>query len=98
MPLYAMIAHDMPENAELRKQHHDAHVAHVTALQDAGRIAIAGPLRTEENDRSIGAIIIFEAESLTDAQAVVDADPYVSQGVFADVVVSRYHKALPSTL
>ena len=61
------------------------------------RITIAGPLRTEDNQRSTGAIIIFEADSLDDAQAVVDADPYVSQGVFGNVDVSRFRQALPST-
>jgi hypothetical protein len=92
-----MIAHDVPDSADLRKQHHDAHIAHVTELQDAGRITMGGPLRTEEGDRSIGAIIIFEADSLASARATVDADPYVSQGVFADVVVSRFYQAIPST-
>jgi len=64
-------------------------------LNDAGRIACAGPIKSEEGMRSTGAVIVFQAASLDDARRLVDRDPYVTGGVFETVTVSPFHVVFP---
>ena len=97
MPLFAMIARDGPDGPARRKEFRGEHVAHVCALDEAGRITLAGPLKDDANENSTGAVIVFTADSLEEARAVVDRDPYVSGGVFESVTVSPFRKVFPST-
>ena len=50
------------------------HIAHLRALDDAGRLVLCGPLV------EAGGLVIFEAESMEDAHQVALADPFVSRG------------------
>jgi len=40
---YAIMAEDAPNSLEQRLNHRPAHLARLTALQDAGRLLLAGP-------------------------------------------------------
>ena len=42
-----------------------------------------------------GSLIVAEFESLAAAQAWIDADPYVTEGVFATVTVKPFERVLP---
>lgn len=95
MPAYVMIAHDGPDGEARRAEYRAAHVAHLDALDADGRILFAGPIRNDANDTSIGAVIVFEAESLAEAKALVAKDPYVAGGVFARSEVSPFRPAYP---
>lgn len=97
MPLFVMIGQDGPDGADRRDEHRAAHVAHVEALDDAGRIRLAGPIRDEKNTRSVGAVIVFEAPSLDEAWRVANGDPYVTGGVFVSVTVAPFTHAYPKT-
>lgn len=97
MPTYVMIGRDGPDGLSLREQNHEAHVAHVSALDEQGRIRIAGPIREDEGERSIGAVIIFDADSRKDAERFVNNDPYVRAGVFEIVTVDRFVQYIPQT-
>ena len=41
-------------------------------------------------------MILAEFPSLADARAWADADPYVAAGVYADVLIKPFRKALPA--
>ena len=43
-----------------------------------------------------GSLVVAEFDSLEQARAWADADPYVSAGVYAKVVVKPFKKVLPS--
>ncbi len=90
MPVFVMIGRDGPDGVRLRSEFHDEHVAHVTALHAAGRVVLAGPIRSDDNNRSIGAVIVFEAPTLDDARRTVADDPYVRGGVFESVTLNPY--------
>ena len=67
---------------------------------DQGRLLVAGPhpaLDTEEPGEAgfTGSLIIAEFDSLEDAQAWADADPYVVNGVHESVTVKPFKKVLP---
>ncbi|MCZ2340930.1 MAG: YciI family protein [Bacteroidales bacterium] len=53
------------------------HRAYLTQLLDAGQLAIAGPIMDDS-----GAIIVYEADTLEAAEALLRADPFCTSGVF----------------
>ena len=81
MPFYIYIGHDGSRGAELRKIHRPAHIANLEPLEAEGRIRFAGPL-LDPDDRPLGSVIVFEAESLEVARDIAARDPYVAQGIF----------------
>ena len=82
MPLFVLIGHDGPRGAELRKLHRPAHLAGLEPLAQAGRIRYAGPMLNEDG-AAVGSVVLFEADSLAEAQAIAARDPYVTHGIFA---------------
>ncbi len=97
---YAIIAEDMPNSLEKRLQARPAHLARLTALQDAGQLLLAGPFPAiDSNDPGpagfSGSLIVAEFDHLSAAQAWADADPYVAAGVYSHVTVKPFRKTLP---
>ena len=95
MPCYALIGHDAPGSLELRKQHRDAHLANLRALDEAGRMRHAGPL-LDDSGAPCGSVVIFEAESLQAAQAFAAADAYVTAGIFERYEVRETRIVFPA--
>ena len=98
--LYAIIGRDVPGSLPLRRRVREAHLARIRTLVEAGRIVIAGPCpavdAADPGDAGYtGSIIIAEFDSLADARAWADADPYVTEGVFASCDVRPFLKVLP---
>ena len=65
-----------------------------TVLPMAGRIRHAGPLLDAEA-RPIGSLVLFEADSLEEAQALAARDPYVTEGVFESHEVLETRQVFP---
>jgi uncharacterized protein YciI len=82
MPLFVLIGHDGPRGSELRAVHRPAHLAGLQPLARAGRIRHAGPILGDDG-APLGSVILFEAESLSEARAIGARDPYVTEGIFA---------------
>jgi uncharacterized protein YciI len=82
MPWFILIGHDGPRGLELRKVHRPAHIAVLEAVECSHRIRHAGPMLGDDG-APIGSVVLFEAESLADAQAIAARDPYVIEGIFA---------------
>lgn len=98
--LYAITGQDVPNSLELRKAARPAHVARLQALQDEGRLLLAGPFpAVDANDPPeagfTGSLIVAEFTSLQAAQTWADADPYVSGGVYQHVAVRPFKKVFP---
>ena len=71
-----------------------------TALRDEGRLLLAGPCPAIDAEDPgpagfSGSIVIAEFDSLEDARAWAEADPYVAAGVYARVDVRPFRKVLP---
>lgn len=101
MMWFAIWAEDVEDSLPLRRKTREAHLARLHALQDEGRLLIAGPcpLVAAEDVGDIGfsgSLVVAEFEDLESAQAWVDADPYVAAGVYAKVTVKPYKLVLPA--
>ena len=97
---YAIVGQDVPDSLNQRLAARPAHLERLQALQQAGRLLLAGPFPTiDSNDPGAagfsGSLIVAEFDSLAEAQAWADADPYVAAGVYAGVSVKPFKKVLP---
>lgn len=95
MPLFVVIGHDGPDGAARRNEHREAHVAYIEALDEAGRITFAGPIKSEDGVTSTGVVLLLEAASLADAQKTAHDDPYVAGGVYDILTVAPIRKVFP---
>ena len=98
--LYAIIAEDVPDSLERRRQARPAHLARLEALKADGRLLLAGPhpaLDAEDPGPAgfTGSLVVAEFASLEAARTWADADPYVAAGVYARVAVKPLRKVLP---
>jgi len=98
---YALVGQDVPDSLERRLASRPAHLERLQALQQAGRLLLAGPFpNIDRNDPGpagfSGSLIVAEFDSLADAQAWADADPYVAAGVYASVSVKPFKKVIPA--
>ncbi|HBP04842.1 MAG TPA: hypothetical protein DD677_17655, partial [Stenotrophomonas sp.] len=69
-------------------------------LRDEGRLLLAGPCPAVDSEDPgpagfSGSVVIAQFESLLQAQAWADADPYVAAGVYTRVQVRPFRKVLP---
>ena len=97
---YAIISEDIEDSLEKRQAARADHLVRVTALVDEGRLLIAGPHPVADSADPgtagfTGSLIVADFDSLADAKAWADADPYVAAGVYAKVTVKPYIKVLP---
>ena len=98
--LYMIVGLDVENSLQQRQATRPDHVARLKQLQSEGRLIIAGPNPAvdtlEPGDAGFtGSLIVAEFDSLTAAREWADADPYITAGVYADVLVKPYIKALP---
>lgn len=98
---YAIVGEDRPGSLESRLQARPAHVERLKALQEEGRLLLAGPFPSIDSPDPgpagfSGSLIVAEFPSLGAAQSWADADPYVIAGVYAAVTVKPFKKVLPA--
>jgi uncharacterized protein YciI len=97
---YVIFGTDVPNSLERRLAARPAHLERITALKEQGRLLLAGPLPAiDAADPGpagfSGSLIVAEFSSLADAKTWTDTDPYVTTGVFAQVIVKPFRKVLP---
>jgi len=97
---YMIYAEDVANSLEKRLAARPDHLARLTQLQQQGRLLVAGPTPAIDSEDPgaagfSGSLVIAEFDSLVDAQAWADVDPYVAAGVYAKVTVKPYKKVLP---
>lgn len=99
--LYAITGQDTPDSLDKRLTARPAHVARLQALQDEGRLLLAGPFpAVDALDPGAagfsGSLIVAEFATLAAAETWAQADPYVAAGVYAQVTVKPFKKVFPS--
>lgn len=100
MMLYAIMGTDRADSLESRLAVRPEHLKRIQALQDEGRLILAGPHPAiDSNDPGpagfSGSLIVAEFDDLEAAKEWADADPYAHTGVYSKVVVKPFKKVLP---
>ena len=101
MTLYAIIGEDVPGSLENRLAVRPDHLARLDALQQDGRLVLAGPFPAIDSPNPgpagfSGSLIVAQFESLEAARAWAEVDPYMTAGVYGQVTVKPFKKALPA--
>lgn len=97
MPLFAIIGHDVANSAEQRKITRPEHVTRLKALEDEGRLVIAGPTPIKHGEEAIsGSIVIAEFATLEAVQAWANDEPYLRDGVYSHVDIKPFIQAIPA--
>lgn len=101
MMLYAIVGEDREDSLAARLAARPAHLERLQALQNGGRLVLAGPCPAIDSTDPgpagfTGSLIVAEFASLDAAQAWADADPYVAAGVYARVTVKPFRKVFPA--
>jgi len=97
---YSIVGEDHPDSLEKRLSVRPAHIERLKQLLAEGRLLLAGPTPAIDNEDPgpngfTGSVVIAEFDSLEEAQAWADADPYVESGAYAKVTVKPFKKVLP---
>jgi len=98
--LYSIVGEDIDKSLEARLSARPEHVDRLNDLKDRGRLILAGPnpaIDSEDPGTNgfTGSLIVAEFDSLEEAQAWADADPYIRAGVYKKVTVKPFKKVLP---
>lgn len=99
--LYAIIAEDKANSLVNRLAARPAHLARLEALQQAGRLVLAGPHPAVDSSDPgtagfTGSLVVAEFASLQEAQDWAAADPYCAADVYADVQVKPFKQVFPN--
>lgn len=86
MPVFA-VHYTYDKREDVRDVHRPAHRAFLQVLEDQGAVLARGPYVDVENP---GALIIVRAENADAAIALVDPDPFNTQGLIADRQVREW--------
>ena len=97
--LYMIQGVDAPNSLGGRKSARAAHLARLSKLNKEGRLVLAGPHPESETNegktRITGSLIVAEFSTLEAARRWADADPYIEAGVYSEVIIKPFIKALP---
>jgi len=98
--LYVIFATDALDSGPLRAAARPDHLARLESLKNDGRLILAGPcpaIDTPEPGAAgfTGSVVIAEFANLNEARQWANSDPYVTAGVYANVVVKPFKRVLP---
>src|SRR5690554_3166682 len=98
---YAIMASDAPGSLDARLAARPAHLARLHQLQDAGHLLLAGPHPAiDSNDPGeagfTGSLVVAQFSSLEEARRWANEDPYVTAGVYQQVLVKPFKPVLPA--
>jgi len=94
------MAEDTPNSLDKRLSARPAHLERLKALQEAGRLLLAGPFpaidSTDPGPAGFsGSLIVAEFHTLEEARQWANDDPFVQAGVYLKVDVKPFRKTLP---
>jgi uncharacterized protein YciI len=97
---YVIYSRDRENSLEARLAARPAHVARIQALLAEGRLLLAGPRPAiDAADPGpagfLGSLVVARFDSLDQARAWADADPYVDAGVYESHEVTPFNRVLP---
>lgn len=98
--IYAIISEDVENSLPLRKGARPDHIARLEQLKSEGRLVLAGPhpsIDSEDPGEAgfSGSLVLAEFENLAAAQEWANQDPYLTAGVYKNVIVKPFKKVLP---
>lgn len=85
MPYFAAIL-QYGEDAERRQEIRPSHREYLKSLLDSGKLLQAGPFGDDS-----GAIIVYEAADLPEAQEMLTNDPFAQNGIIVEASINEWN-------
>lgn len=97
---YMICSQDVENSLEKRLSVRELHLKRLNDLKQQNRLFVAGPLPAIDNENPgeagfTGSLVVAEFDSLADAKAWADEDPYIKAGVYDHSIVKPYKIVLP---
>lgn len=94
---YVIFAQDRPNTLEKRLAVREHHLARLTQLQQENRLLTAGPNPAIDSEDPAeagftGSTVIAQFDSLASAKQWASEDPYVTAGVYGEVIVKPFKR------
>lgn len=80
---YLVFCRDAPNSGNLREDHLEGHLKHVE--RNWRRYVTAGPIREPGGASLVGSVFLVLADSLEDAKALMEGDPYITCGMYESI-------------
>ena len=97
---YVIYSRDVADSLARRQSVRAEHLARLQVLLEQGRLLLAGPRPVIDSEEPgpagfQGSLVVARFDSLLEAQAWADADPYVIAGVYREVEVTPFKRIMP---
>jgi len=97
---YVIYSKDREDSLQSRKNARLQHLDRLETLRREGRLLVAGPrpaIDAEDPGPAgfLGSLVVAWFDSLQEASAWADADPYVGAGVYESVEVTPFKRVMP---
>lgn len=86
----ALICIDKPDHLHLRTENRPAHLRHI---EESGAVEMAGPFLGPDG-QMCGSLVVLSVETLDQARAWAEADPYAKAGLFQSVDIREWKKVV----
>jgi uncharacterized protein YciI len=92
---YAIMSEDVENSLEMRVQTRPMHIERIKKLKEEGRLLLVGPHPAVDSEDPgeagfTGSLVVAAFDSLEDAKAWANDDPYAKAGIYAKVVVKPF--------
>ena len=78
---------DKPDSLDLRLANRQAHLDYV---KNSTCVRIGGPILGNDNESMAGSVLVLELDTLAQAKAWSDADPYTKAGLFGSIDIRPF--------
>lgn len=89
--LFIIRAEDKPGALERRLAVRPVHLAYLESKKDVIKV---GGAMLDANGNPCGSVLIVDVADAAEAKAFADADPFTTEGVFANATVTPYRAAV----
>ena len=89
---YLVTCRDGEGSAALRREHLKGHLDHVE--RHWTRYVTAGPIREPGGEALVGSVFLVLADSLADAEALMNGDPYITCGMYESIEYKEFSNSI----
>ena len=91
--MFVVTCKDKAGALELRMANRPAHIEYLKAHLD--KVVLGGAMLTDDRQSPIGSTLVLDFQDRADLDAFLAEDPYVKSGLFEQVTIVPFRKALP---
>lgn len=84
---FILYCKDKPNSLDLRMANRQAHLDYV---KGSSCVRIGGPILGDDNESMAGSVLVLELDTMDQAKAWSDGDPYTKAGLFGSIDIRPF--------